>query len=141
MTVTMSDLYTSRTERTAAIVSRQEPVVYPDPVGSQPLNKSQLREYEDNGFLLLPDLFNAQEVQALLGNVEAMSTDPGILSREEAVVEKGSQAVRSIFRVHELSELIARLVRDPRVRSGVSDPRAHPPGDPPRERGGAARRA
>lgn len=115
MTVTMSDLYTSRTERTAAIVSRQEPVVYPDPVGSQPLNKSQLREYEDNGFLLLPDLFNAQEVQALLGNVEAMSTDPGILSREEAVVEKDSQAVRSIFRVHELSELIARLVRDPRV--------------------------
>lgn len=115
MTVSMSDLYTSRTERTAAIVSRQEPVVYPDPVGSQPLNKAQLQEYENNGFLLLPNLFNAQEAHALLSIVEGMSTDPAILSREEAVVETGSQAVRSIFRVHELSELIARLVRDPRV--------------------------
>ena len=67
-------------------------------------------------FCLLPDTCSMRsKVQALLGNVEAMSSDPGILSHEEAVVEKGSPAVRSIFRVHELSELIARLVRDPRV--------------------------
>ncbi len=115
MTVTMTDLYASRTARGAAIVSRQEPVVYDTPVGSRPLAAGQLQEYEDNGFLLLPDLFSGQEVQSLLAEVEGMSADSSILDREEAVVEKGSKAVRSIFRVHELSPLIARLVRDPRV--------------------------
>ncbi|HRL22167.1 MAG TPA: ectoine hydroxylase [Alcaligenes sp.] len=115
MTVMMTDRYASRTERGAAIVARQEPVVYDTPVGSRPLSAAQLREYEDNGFLLLPDVFSAQEVRSLLADVQGMSTDPAILKREEAVVEKGSQAVRSIFRVHDLSPLIARLVRDPRV--------------------------
>lgn len=92
MTVTMSDLYTSRTERTAAIVSRQEPVVYPDPVGSQPLNKSQLREYEDNGFLLLPDLFNAQEVQALLG----IAAQAGLIAVDHA--QEVADAYRALRR-------------------------------------------
>src|SRR3546814_3951459 len=44
-----------------------------------------------------------------------MSADPSIGSLEEAITEPGSDAVRSIFRVHELSDMLGRLASDPRL--------------------------
>lgn len=112
----MHDPYASRGElQEAAIISRREPVVYGEGHYADALSAEQLNAYERDGFLVMPDLFNAQEVQALMDELERMSADPALLSREEAITEPGSQALRSIFRVHELNPLLAKLVRDPRV--------------------------
>ncbi|WP_459614632.1 ectoine hydroxylase [Bordetella sp. 2513F-2] len=109
------DPYASRTDRGAAIIARQDPVVYGDGKYVEALPPDQLASYERDGFLLLEDLFSESEVAALLAEVERMARDPAIIRREEAITERGSNAVRSIFMVHVLSPVMARLARDPRL--------------------------
>src|SRR3546814_16180210 len=64
---------------------------------------------------MLESVFGPDEVAALLDEVKRMSADPSIVSLEEAITEPGSDAVRSIFRVHELSDMLGRLASDPRL--------------------------
>lgn len=109
------DRYASRTDRDSAIVARHDPVVYGDGKYANALAPAQLQAYERDGFLLMEDVFSADEVAALMAEVGRMAQDPDIVRRPEAITERGSDAVRSIFRVHELSRVIARLARDPRV--------------------------
>lgn len=112
----MHDPYASRGEvQEAAIITRREPVVYHEGDYADALSAQQLSDYERNGFVVLPELFTASEVQALLDELTAMSADQALLQREEAITEPGSMALRSIFKVHELNPLLGRLARDPRV--------------------------
>src|SRR3546814_4173512 len=64
---------------------------------------------------MLESVFGPDEVASLLDEVKRMSADPSIVSLEEAITEPGSDAVRSIFRVHELSDMLGRLASDPRL--------------------------
>lgn len=111
----MNDIYPSRTDRGAAIIARQDPVVYGGGEYADALEREQLCSYEQNGFLVLHDLFSAQETQALMDEVTRLSSDGDIAQMKEAITEPGSNAVRSLFRVHELSERIDALARDPRL--------------------------
>ena len=111
----VNDAYVSRTNRSAAIIARQDPVIHGAGSYADALEPGQLASYERNGFLLMPDVFSAGEVQALLTEVERLSADPEIAAMDEAIAEPRSRAVRSIFRVHELGDMVSRLVRDPRI--------------------------
>lgn len=109
------DPYASRTDRGSAIISRQDPVVYGGGTYADGVSSEQIDSYDRNGFLLLEDLFPEEEVRALSTEVERMTRDPAIVRREESITEPNSNAVRSIFMVHVLSPIIARLARDPRL--------------------------
>jgi len=109
------DIYASRTDRGSAIIARQDPVVHGKGEYADALDREQLAAYERDGFLLLPEVFSAQEVETLVAEIRRMSADPAITRREEAITEPGSDAVRSIFMVHVLSPLMGRLARDPRL--------------------------
>jgi len=109
------DIYASRTDRGSAIIARQDPVVYGEGRYAGALAPEQLAGYERDGFILLEDLFPQGEIAALVAEVERMTHDPAIVGRDEAITEPGSDAVRSIFRVHELSPVLDRLARDPRL--------------------------
>src|SRR5690606_33173697 len=113
--MTMGDLYVSRTDRGSAIIARQDPVVYENGAYADALDAEQVASYNRDGFLLLENLFDEDEVDSLLDEVKRMSVDAEITQLNEAIREPGSNAVRSIFRVHELSERIATLARDPRL--------------------------
>ena len=115
MRTSIKDLYVSRTDRDCAIIARQDPVVYKNGTYAGALSSGQLASYERNGFIVLEDVFSPAEVQALLDEVQRMGADADIVGRPEAITEPGSDAVRSIFRVHELSEVLGRLARDPRL--------------------------
>ena len=108
------DPYASRTDRSSAIIARQDPVVYEDGQYANALSGEQVGQYERDGFLLLENLFSEAEIRALSSEVERMTRDPSIIRREESITEPGSNAVRSIFMVHELNPVLSRLVRDPR---------------------------
>ncbi|HEY9280187.1 MAG TPA: ectoine hydroxylase [Eoetvoesiella sp.] len=112
---TFSDIYASRNDRTSAIIARQDPVVYNMGACAQALSAEQIASYERDGFIVLEDVFSQDEVQGFLGEVKRLSGDPAIVGRDEAITEPGSNAVRSIFRVHELSPVVASLARDPRL--------------------------
>lgn len=109
------DIYASRIDRGSAIIARQDPVIYGDGRYASALDEEQLAGYERDGFLLLPQLFSAEEVETMLAEIRRMAADPAIVRREEAITEPGSDAVRSIFMVHVLSPLMSRLARDPRL--------------------------
>lgn len=115
MEISMNDPYASRTDRSSAIIVRREPVIYGEGGYAHALTAAQLADYQRDGFIVLEDLFDAQEAGALLDEVRSMSADPSVTRRDEAISEPGSDAVRSIFRVHELSSRVANLARDPRL--------------------------
>lgn len=115
MNTSIADLYVSRTERGSAIIARQEPTVYEDGTYAQALTTEQLSSYENNGFLVMEELFSAAEVDELLAEVDRLGKDERLQGRAELVTEPNGNALRSIFLVHKLSEKIKELVRDPRV--------------------------
>ena len=112
---TVTDRYASRTDRMSAILARQDPVVYGQGTYADALSVDQVSSYEQNGFLLLEEVFLAEEVAEVVAEVERMCADPAIRQLEEAITEPGSEAVRSIFRVHEINARIQALSRDPRL--------------------------
>lgn len=115
MKTSIRDPYASRSSRSSAIIARCDPVVYEAGAYASALAPEQLSAYERDGFLLCEGLFDQEEVQELLEDVRRMSADPTVAGLDEAITEKGGEDVRSIFRVHELSDTVGRLVREPRV--------------------------
>ncbi|MAK55419.1 MAG: ectoine hydroxylase [Pusillimonas sp.] len=112
---TLQDVYSSRDARTSAIIARQDPVVYANGTYANALTADQVDTYARDGFIVLDNLFNEDEVQAMLNEVKRMGEDPEIRKLDEAITEPGSDAVRSIFRMHELSGMVSDIARDPRL--------------------------
>lgn len=110
-----TDPYTSRSQRGAAIIARQDPVVYGDGVYADGVSAERIADYERDGFLFLDSFFSEQETASLLREVERLSGDPAIRQREEAVREPGSNVVRSVFKVHAISQVLGRLAADARL--------------------------
>jgi ectoine hydroxylase len=113
---TAVDSYPSRGECAPGIQPRHDPVVYAREDGeTAPIPRERVDAYARDGFLILEELFTPEEVAGLQAELLQLRNDPLLRRRDEAVTEPDSGALRSIFRVHELSALFARLVRDPRL--------------------------
>lgn len=115
--VLVSDIYQSRTDNESAIILRQDPVVYPGPYAKadSALSEHQLRSYRKNGFIQLRGLLGEDEAATLLCEADQLAAASGREGRPEAVFEPDSRVVRSVFRVHGLSAVFDRLMRDPRL--------------------------
>lgn len=111
----MKDFYESRMSRSAALVARADPVVYDGGQYAQALDAVQLRRYEQDGFLVLPEVFDEAEICALQDEVADLEHAPAVREGEEVIREPDGTALRSIFRVHELGKRLADLPRDPRL--------------------------
>ncbi|MBT2443381.1 ectoine hydroxylase [Streptomyces sp. ISL-36] len=109
----MTDVLTDRTDlyptRGAAeeLTPRRDPVVWSDAPG--------LESYERDGFLAEPELLTDQEVAVYKRELDRLIADPAVREDERAIVERATGSVRSVFEVHRISEVFARLVRDERV--------------------------
>jgi ectoine hydroxylase len=81
------------------------------------LEPEQLAAFDRDGYLFFPGLFSAAEMRPMLAAV------PELYSRREPynVREKGSDAVRTNFAAHLVSQPFARLARHPRMVEPVQD--------------------
>ena len=81
------------------------------------LTPAQHAQFDREGYLFFPSLFTPEETAGLNAAV------PALYSRREAynVREKGSDAVRTNFAAHMVSEEFARLGRHPRMIEPVQD--------------------
>ncbi|NML46707.1 proline hydroxylase [Ramlibacter sp. G-1-2-2] len=81
------------------------------------LTKEQLAQFDRDGYLFFPGHFTPAETRALTGAV------PGLYARREAfnVREKDSDAVRTNFAAHMVSEPFAKLARHPRMVEPVRE--------------------
>ncbi|MFE4669105.1 ectoine hydroxylase [Streptomyces sp. NPDC056716] len=111
---TITDLYPSR-GATEVTVPRQDPVVWGSPDTSGPIPATELRGYEQNGFLAIDQLITDDEVAVYRQEMDRLIADPAIRADERSIIEQRSQEIRSVFEVHRISEVFARLVRDERV--------------------------
>ncbi|GAA2236080.1 ectoine hydroxylase [Streptomyces amakusaensis] len=98
-----------------AVTARLDPVVWSAPGAPGPILRSELLEYERDGFLTVDELISDEEVALYRAEMDRLIADPAVRAGERAIVEPASQEVRSVFEVHRLSEVFAALVRDERV--------------------------
>ncbi|GGZ43927.1 ectoine dioxygenase [Streptomyces inusitatus] len=113
-TAARTDLYPTR-GTSEAVTPRLDPVVWSAPGAPGPILRSELLEYERDGFLAVEELISDEEVALYRAEMDRLIADPAVRAGERAIVEPASQEVRSVFDVHRLSEVFAALVRDERV--------------------------
>ncbi|WP_026413158.1 ectoine hydroxylase [Actinomadura oligospora] len=110
----IDDSYPTRKCGEAALLYRQDPVVYGSPEDG-PIDAATLDGYDADGFLTIEELIGPDEVERFRAELRRLASDPAILADERTVTERGTDEVRSIFEVHRISEVFAELVRDERV--------------------------
>lgn len=112
---TRTDLYPSRGGLKGNIVPRQHPTIWAPADAQPPVDPGLVTQYERDGFLVLRDVFTPQEVANLQAELDRLREQAQNLDRPEVITEKGSRQVRSIFKVHALSKVFARLAADERL--------------------------
>ncbi|THA27023.1 ectoine hydroxylase [Streptomyces sp. RKND-216] len=110
----IADLYPTR-GATEVATPRMDPVVWSAPGTPGPIEAADLASYERNGFLAMDRLITPDEVDTYRRELERLTSDPVMRADDRSIVEPKSQEIRTVFEVHKISEVFARLVRDPRV--------------------------
>ncbi len=113
------DRYPSRTVDRPTITPRLDPVLHGRPEGSTeprlggPLDAEQLARYERTGSLVLPGFLGADRVAELDDEISRLAADESVRNRPQAILEPGSDALRSLFEVHRDGGPFEALARDP----------------------------
>jgi ectoine hydroxylase len=114
MDTRVGDAYPTRIPGTPDLLERTDPTVWGPKTGG-PIDAATLAGHDARGYSIVEGLLSPAEVQGYWQELVRLSSDEELKSDERVITEKVSGEVRSIFEVHKLSELIAELVRDPRV--------------------------
>ena len=75
------------------------------------LSDAQVAQFQEQGFLVFPDLFSGEEVAILKGEVPALYAE----RRPENVREKTGDVVRTNFAAHTYNPVYKALSRHPRM--------------------------
>jgi ectoine hydroxylase len=113
------DIYPSRVAGEPSWLPRKDPVIHTPWTFDAPLSQAQCDSYEQDGFLVLEGLFEADEVQLLQHELEQMRRIPASLDESTLIAEPNSGALRSIFAIHDQNALFRRLASDERLISIV----------------------
>ncbi|MFD2417480.1 ectoine hydroxylase [Amycolatopsis pigmentata] len=110
----VEDFYPTRVTGKVHPIDRTDPTVWGAP-GDGPVDPATLASHEAKGYHIAEGLLSPAEVQTYWQELVRLSGDQELAADERVITEKRSGEVRSIFEVHKISELIAELVRDPRI--------------------------
>jgi len=111
----MQDTYPTRQAAEPQLLKRRDPVAWQAWHDDAPLSSEQVRHYDQQGYLVLENVFNAAELSALQRETRHLLAHQGALADETVITEPGSREVRSIFAIHEQNPLMARLAADKRL--------------------------
>ncbi len=107
--------YHSRVLPSWEIAERVDPVVWTDlAAATGPLSRADLEHYATRGYLVLPELFSGPEIAALAAEAHRLEAEAD-RGRDDVIVEPGSDAVRSVFRVHRDSPVMRSFIGDARL--------------------------
>lgn len=115
----MTDLYPSRRAPEPGVFPRRDAVVHSTWTPDAPLSRDQAEQFDQQGYLVLDDVFGTQEMATLQAETVRLLGDPCGLQRDTMITEPGGEEVRSIFAIHAQSQLIGRLASDDRL-AGVA---------------------
>lgn len=110
------DAYPSRQADRPQILERRDPVLHGEWTPEAPVTRDEAARFDRDGFIVLRDLFEDSEIEALCDEATRLRTAPdGSLDPETVIAEPDSGAVRSVFKVHRQSRLFGRLAADARL--------------------------
>ncbi|MCL4461453.1 MAG: ectoine hydroxylase [Nitrospirae bacterium] len=109
------DLYPSRRLNEPAWYDRRDPVVHADDRENAPIGPERVREFDQNGYLVLPGLFSSEEVAVFRHELDRIREDARTGDSGETIRERESGAVRSVFAVHRNNALFSRVAGDERI--------------------------
>lgn len=118
-TTSSTDLYPSRVASEPRLTERHDPVIHGEPAGA--LTRYQRDSFESNGFLTFGDFFTPQEIDELQREARRLRHGHWLVDRDDVVNEPESGDVRSIFRIHETSDVFDRVARHPRILDKVQE--------------------
>ena len=113
------DLYPSRQAPEPRLLPRVDPVVHSRWSPDAPITNDQAAQFDADGYLVLENLFTAEELALLQAESGRMLADPTALAPGTVITERNSEEVRSIFRIHDQSSVMRRLAADQRL-AGVA---------------------
>jgi ectoine hydroxylase len=108
------DIYPTRLGTPEPPMRREDPVVWGAAQGG-PLDAATLASYDEKGYLTVDELVTPDEVELFRAELVRLSDEPAVRADERTIVERQSQEVRSIFEVHKVSDVFAKIAHDPRV--------------------------
>lgn len=111
----LQDIYPSRHAAMAQFMPRLDPVVHSRWCEDAPISRSQAAQFDRDGYLVLEDLFSDEEVAFLQREAGKLLSDPDALEDETVITEPEGREIRSIFRIHAQSKVVARLAADERL--------------------------
>lgn len=114
-----SDVYPTRLPDGEKILPRQDPVLYSEWDESAPISREDAEHYREKGYLVMNNVFSSEEVSKLIETSRALREDSSAIRREDLITEPESDAVRTIFRLDEHSDIFDRVARDARL-AGVA---------------------
>jgi len=114
MDTRVEDSYPTRITGTPEQLPRVHPTVWGTEADG-PIDAATLANHEAKGYTVDEGLLSPGEVQTYWQELVRLSSDQELRADERVITEAKTGEVRSIFDVHVISDLIAELVRDPRV--------------------------
>jgi ectoine hydroxylase len=115
----MKDLYPSRGNQ-EKIIKRIDKVVYSkDKLGDYSLNEKELEAYEEDGFIIIPEVFSQKEIKKFKQELKNLELDEKNRRKEEFISEPDSNKIRTIFNQHLFSKIYKKLSKDPRILNKV----------------------
>ncbi|MEH6493179.1 ectoine hydroxylase [Halopseudomonas sp.] len=116
-----ADVYPSRQlNQQPRWLDRLDPIIYRNPSNDAPLTADQLARFERDGFLVLPELFNQDEVAVFRKEVNRLRNNQTVLEQPSAIREPDSGALRSLFAIHRSNDLFKRIASDERIAGPAS---------------------
>ncbi len=112
----IEDIYPSRGGRKAELVQRKDPVVYKEYGEDCPLRNEHFEAYKRNGFIVLDSYFSENEVQQFTDEINQLKVKNEIKESDYSITEPGSGEVRSIFMVHQISEIFNKLASNEKLK-------------------------
>lgn len=110
-----TDPYVTRLSDDETRVERKDPVVWGAKAPSTYLDQDEIDSNERNGLLIKRDLFDAEDVKALLAAATALREADADTLGPNAVREPGSKALRTLFQLERHHPLFDALARSERV--------------------------
>ncbi|WP_084421071.1 ectoine hydroxylase [Henriciella litoralis] len=112
---TREDIYQTRRTNDVERIARRDEVVHADGRRRPPICPSLINEFEQNGFVVLEDVFSPAEVARMKGTANEMRDYPSSLADSTVISERDSGAVRSVFSIHRQTADFDMVARDPRL--------------------------
>ncbi|MCH4565397.1 MULTISPECIES: ectoine hydroxylase [Halomonas] len=115
--ITRLDPYPTRVKEYREPFRRLDPIVHArnQRRWEGPLDEVALSRYERDGFLWFEGFFSKDRIDPFFAELREMANDEELMRSEQVIQDPNSGAIRSVFGMHEISELFDRLTRDPRI--------------------------